>query len=576
MSEFLQLLKLARPYWGWLALGVLLSLMTSAAGIILLALSGWFLATMALAGVAGSQVNYFTPAAIIRFLAIVRSAGRYAERLVSHQATLQILKLLRVSSFAKLIALLPGQLPRARSADLVSRLQGDVEHLDSAYLALLVPVLVALLGTPILLLVLASFDFQLAALLAVGFIVQGLWLPARVHHKSKRAGQKQRIAASEFRSQLTDFVLGQRELSVYLAGERRQQQLQASAERYGQLVSEPLKIAAANQTLALVTVNLCLLAALLVLVPQVASGELPPVQLPMLALLVLAGFELVLPLPSAFAQLAVISASAKRVFGLPQVERPVTPLVVEQQPADDHGVALAIDGLNFSYPKQPSVAPVLSDFSLNLARGQQLVITGASGSGKSTLVNLLAGFWQPSSGTISLSGGDLTGLTAEQRHSRVAILSQHSYLFEATVRENLLLANPEACEEQMQQLLETLGLTQWLADLPSGLDSWLGETGSGLSGGQARRLQIAQLLLQQAPLVVLDEPTEGLDRQTERQLIADLKRLLADRALLIISHSPQVLASFEQVAWLESGRLRQIASHQQLLNNSDYRQLVAI
>ena len=201
---------------------------------------------------------------------------------------------------------------------------------------------------------------------------------------------------------------------------------------------------------------------------------------------------------------------------------------------------------------------------------------GATGSGKSTLLNLLLRFWAPTQGSIRLGGHDLAAFHGEDLRRHIAVVGQHTHLFAATIRENLLIANPDAPQAALEQSCEAAQIHAFIAGLPEAYDTWLGETGVRLSGGQARRIAVARALLKDAPILLLDEPTEGLDGQTESSLMAAIDRLMDGRTVLLISHRAAGLEAMGEILVLDSGRVRERGTHRQLLSGELYPRLLGL
>ena len=285
--------------------------------------------------------------------------------------------------------------------------------------------------------------------------------------------------------------------------------------------------------------QLALWTVLIVGIPLLHRQQITPPELIMLTLLALAGFEAILPLPLAFQNLGETLAAARRIFALadasPAITEPEQPLPLQAP------VSISIRHLNFRY--HPDAASALADFSLELPAGAQQVITGPSGAGKSTLISLLLRFRTPDSGELLLNGHAISAYCSEAVRARIAVAPQHNHLFNASIRDNLLLARPEATPEQLEQACALAGLLDFIHSQPAGFETWCGETGLSLSGGQARRLAVARALLKDAPVLVLDEPTEGLDAETARQLLLRVRAHAASRgqSLLLITHRLQGL-----------------------------------
>ncbi|HPE60273.1 MAG TPA: thiol reductant ABC exporter subunit CydC [Thiolinea sp.] len=539
MKDLLRLLQLFRPYRGQLALGLLLALLTLLANIGLLALSGWFITAMALAGAAGVSMNYFTPAALIRLMAIVRTAGRYGERLVTHDLTLRVLAELRVRFYRSIEPLAPAVLEQWHSGDLLSRIRADIDRLDAVLLRLLLPVLVALIGGSLIVLTLLWFHPLLALAELVLLLLAGVLMPWVLNRLGRIPAAALVETRARLRSALVTDLQGMGELLVFGAAEAHARQLEALSTTLATQQQRMARLQGWAQGALELGARLALWSVLVLGIPLLHQQQITPPELIMLSLLALAGFEAILPLPLAFQSLGETLAAARRIFALadtlPAVTEPEQPRLL-QTPLN-----ISIRQLGFRY--HPDAIPVLRDFSLELPAGTQQVITGPSGTGKSTLISLLLRFRAPDSGELLLNGHAISEYDSEAVRAQIAVAPQHNHLFNASIRDNLRLARPEATPAQLEQACEQAGLLDFIHSQPDGFDTWCGETGLSLSGGQARRLAVARALLKDAPVLVLDEPTEGLDATTARQLLRQVREHASHhgKSLLLITHRLQGL-----------------------------------
>jgi ATP-binding cassette subfamily C protein CydC len=290
---------------------------------------------------------------------------------------------------------------------------------------------------------------------------------------------------------------------------------------------------------------------LLLGLPALQAGTLAAPALTMLVLLTLAVFETLTALPEAWAQLGATLASARRIFALADTPPPVVePLSASPEPPDN---TLTIRQLRMRY--DPQGPWVLDGVDLDLPPGGRLAIVGRSGTGKSSLLGALTRLY-PYQGSISLGGSELAQWHGDDVRARMALVEQQPYLFDASLRDNLRLARPDASDEQLRTVIAQAQLADYVASLPRGLDTWVGENGVRVSGGEARRIAIARALLADAPILLLDEPTEGLDAGTAALLYRALAAAMVGRSVLLITHRLGGLASLvDRVATMEHGRI---------------------
>ncbi|SQD77333.1 thiol reductant ABC exporter subunit CydC [Moritella yayanosii] len=579
MNPLVRLMKLLKPQLPLMLLGTLLSIITIMANIGLLAVSGWFITIMAIAGLSGVTANYFTPAAIIRFLAIVRTAGRYAERLLTHRATFNTLAALRYYFYTRLEPLLPYYRVNFKSADILARLQQDIDELDNFYLRVLLPTFVAICSIPLVGWGVSFISSELALVIVGALTLVGFVLPIFILLLSKKRAQQQAKLSSELKVELVDGMAAMRELLVYQISHQYQQSINRVSESYHRAELHLHRLQALATALTFLAINATVFASLYLLVPLVQIGDLKPEFVASGALLILVCFETVINMPLACQILPKVHASAARLFEI--IDKPIPDLggdtLVTTGP-------IKFNNLSFTYPD--GYAYVLKDIDLIIQQGDKIAIIGASGAGKSTLANLLMGFWPipPSNNTsqsdivdkltpgITINDVDLNELNTESLREHIALMSQNSHLFHATIGDNLRLANPKVTESQMRDVCQVVGLIDFIDELENGFKTWLGETGSGLSGGQKQRLCLAQVLLRNAKVLVLDEPTKGLDRHSERTIITNLFQQLeqSQQSLLLITHKPLMLQKMDKIIVMDEGTIVAQGDHKTLMETNDY------
>jgi ATP-binding cassette subfamily C protein CydC len=296
----------------------------------------------------------------------------------------------------------------------------------------------------------------------------------------------------------------------------------------------------------------------------VRDGRLEGAHLALAALATLGAFEVVFAVPAAYQFLGRSRAALKGLREIADAPPAVVfPPVSATAPA---GHALELCAVTFRY--RPDLAPAVDRVDLHVAEGRRTAVVGESGAGKSTLAHLIARIFDPDEGAVRLGGTDLRRLAEADLRRSVVVLSQHAHLFAATVRRNLLIGRPDASEGDLRQALDTARALEVVDGLPDGLDTWLGEGGNRLSAGQARRLATARAVLKDAPVWVLDEPTEGLDRVTEAALVESLIEATRGRTVLWITHRMVSLQSMDEVVVLQDGRVVDRGNHAQLLHRN--------
>ncbi|SDE96940.1 thiol reductant ABC exporter subunit CydC [Rhodospira trueperi] len=537
------LVRFTRGHRLWILAGLALAMVTALANVVLLAVSGWFITGMALAGAAGASFNYFLPSAVIRGCAILRAGGRYAERLVTHEAILRLIGRTRADLFAHLSRRSPQDPVFPRGADAATRLGSDLETLQGAVLSLFSPIVVALVIALAVIVHTAGIAPPVAVVVALGLAVGGGAVPVGLAFAGRRPGREAITARAALAMGLADVVEGRDEVFAFGALARTQAALTARDAALRQARRRAAHQDSLGLALLPVTAHVTLWAVVVAGAPLVIGGTLAPDALVMLAFLGFAAFDPLSPLPQALQRVGAVTAALDRVRALAGPTPKASPPDARTEPRGEPA-PIRLTRVTARWPG--ASRPTLEDVSLTLAPGDRLGLVGASGAGKSSIVSILAGDLRPDTGTIE----GTTGL-------RLAVAPQTPVLLSETLRHNLTLGDPAVTEVALRDALATAGLVDWLAALPLGLDEPLGRGGRPLSGGEARRLGIARALLSPAPVLVLDEPGEGLDPAAEA---AVLDRVLATaearrQAVVLITHRPAGLDRMDTVLYLDGGRV---------------------
>jgi len=514
MMSLLRILGLWRGRFFWLLGGAVVALAALAVWIGLMVASGAMFAAGAVLLVPW-----------LRGLGVGRVVLRYLERLATHAAMFRALADLRVWFFRGLARGSAGGLGFRRGGDVLSRLVGDVEALDGLYLRILLPLVAAFFLAPALALLIGWHNVSLALVIVALFLLAALLLPWFAARASLVGGVRLAEAAAGLRIAALDALSGRREVRAFGAEGRMLTIVQG---REAALLAAQHAIAT-RTALAGAGALLCAQAAMLAVL--IAAGFSPAAAIPA-AFLVLAAFEAVGALPRAGALAGHAAAAAARV--LEAAEAP--PLVPDpaQAVALPKEFALRFEGVHFRWEQDRP--PVFSGLSLDVPEGTRVALLGPSGAGKSTLAALALKVVAPSAGKIMLDGVDIQKLAAADMRARIGWLSQATHLFDDTIKNNLLLARPDADEPALWAALEAARIADLVRALPDGLDTWVGEGGARFSGGQGRRLALARVLLSAAPILILDEPCAGLDAETERDFFLTLNEAAAGRSIILIAH----------------------------------------
>ncbi len=569
MRDLLPYLKLYKKHWFGLSLGMLLAFLTLAASIGLLTLSGWFISASAVAGltIARETFNYMLPGAGVRGAAMARTAGRWGERVVSHNATFKLLTDLRIFFFKKLTPLIPGRISTLRDADLLNRLVADVDAMDHVYLRLISPVIVGIFGILAMTAVLAFFDWHLAILLGGILTVMLLIWPVLFYKLGKHNGEHLTHNKAQLRVATLDWLQGYSELSLFGAEERYRN---AILEKQNQLLSNQF----VNANLTGMASGLLMLANGLTLVVMLwfaadgVGGRAPDPWIALFAFATMASFEILMPIAGAFQYLGQTLTSARRLNDVILAQPDV--IFPEQSDRSDLPLDIEFDNIDFTYPDGQQ--KVVKDLTLSLPLGSKTAVVGQTGSGKSTLIQLLCRYWDVNKGQVRIGGAPLQDWSESDLRAAITVVSQRVDVLNGTLRDNLLLAAPKASDEQLVEILTKVELAN-LLDEP-GLDAWLGDGGRQLSGGEKRRIGIARALLRDAPILLLDEPTEGLDKRTEQKIMELFQLHFTNKTVVFITHRLIELESMDNICLMEQGEIIEQGDHHTLLaQKARYHQL---
>ena len=582
LPALLRLLSFAEQIKGWVALSVFVGALTVTSGIGLMTASAYIISAAALQpSIATLQI----PIVLVRFFGITRGLLRYLERLTSHQATFRLLARLRVWFYAALEPLAPARLMSFRSGDLLARIMDDIESLEYFYIRVLSPPLVAVLVATGVSFFLASFDRSLVYPYLSLQIIAGVGIPLLMQLLSRGVGSRLVIQRSDIHSLLVGAVQGMADCLVYQAPESRLQGLNRLSKDLACSQRRMAQISGLQSALMILMSNFAMCTVLAQTIHLVSRDQIDGVYLAVLTLTVLSSFEAVIPLPQAAQYLESNLGSARRLFEIvdapAQVTDPVEPISML---ANTHQApSLEVRNLSFRYPPDSRTSsqirfPVdrpdaenctpfaLDDLSFSLHPGKHLAVVGPSGAGKSTLVNLLLRFWEYRVGQILLDGIDFREYRQEDVRNRIAVISQNTYLFHTTIRENLLIAKPKASEDEIIEAASLARIHEFIVALPEGYDTRVGEQGMQLSAGERQRLSIARALLKAAPILVLDEATANLDPVSEAEILDTIQDRMGSKATLSLTHRLVGLDSMDEILVLHRGRVIERGTQSELLS----------
>ena len=563
-----RLLSFLNGSWNWVALSVLLSALTIGSSVALIGVSAWLIST---ASIATSVADLGVSVVMTRLFGITRAVFRYLERLVSHNVTFRLLARLRVWFYERLEPLAPARLMDYKSGDLLARVIGDVETLENFYIRVISPSLTAIVIGLSVSLFFASYYPPIAYALIGFFLTLGLILPLLSQIFSRKPGERLITQRADLQSQLVDGIQGLADLLAFGRGEDRANLIASTGKKYGETQKQMARISGVHSALVTLLTNFGLWLVLFLVIPQVTTGNIKGVMLGTFALMTFASFEAINPLPLAAQMWNSSREAAKRLFEVVDAEPPVKD-DTRNSMIDFRSSRIELSNITFVYPNQTQ--PALLNVSFSIPEGKSIAIVGPSGAGKSTIANLLFRFWEYESGEISLGGESLKSLDQDEVRKRFAFVSQNSYFFNTSIRENLRLARPKVSEDELVSAARAAQIHDFVMNLPKGYDTVIGEQGARLSGGERQRLAIARALLKDAPILILDEPTANLDPVTEKQVLDTLIKIMLGKTCIVITHRLVGLENMSEILVLQNGRIVERGVHHELLEHPGlYRRL---
>ena len=563
-----RLLGLLAPFTGRIALSVVLGFATIASSVGLMATAAYIISAAALHP---SIADLSVAIVGVRFFGISRGIFRYLERLVSHDVTLRLLARWRVWFYQALEPLAPARLLHYHSGDLLSRVISDIGSLESFYVRTVAPPLVALLVGIVVSIWLGTFSLALTWVFVGFLLLAGIGLPFLVFIMAHQLGPQLIQARAGLNTVLVDGIQGLADLLTNGRSEDHRSKVELAGDNLLNLQGRMANISAMQAAMSGLLANLCLLMVLALAIPMISQGQLAGVFLGTLALGALMSFEAVQSLPMVAQNLEANREAARRLYTLvdasPAVTDPANPVAL---PEDHH---LEVRDLSFQYPDRVDDEPAmdiarfrLSDIAFTLPQGKHIAILGASGAGKTTLLNLLLRFWDYQHGSVSWGGNDLRNYEQDDVRHHIGVITQNTYLFSATIGDNLRIARPDATDEEILQALEAAHLLHFIQTTPESLGTWVGEHGLRLSAGERQRLSIARALLKNAPLLILDEPTVNLDPVTESEVLGSIVQLVKSCSTISITQRMVGLEKMDEILVLKNGRIIERGSHAALLS----------
>jgi len=492
----------------------------------------------------------------------------YIENYTGHYVAFKILAAFRDNFYYAMLPLAPARTAKLQSGDAVSRVMTDCERIEPFYAHTIAPAIAAIFVPTILLAWCWRVDPTLVYALAPFYLANTALLPWLVT-KLGGDGVEYRNQIGQVNAFVSDSIQGVRDTVAFGYEDRRAAELFEIGASMQKGQDKLYGADAWQRALAEIFITVGILASAWVGIELVLAGKIDPlVQLPAVIAVNIVGFYLSVGLANNYTDYRVSIIAARRLFAMMDA----TPAVSEtanKSVEEDVDASLRFDKVKFEYDADDAEwsrgHTIFNDFSLEIEAGKHVALVGPSGTGKSTVVNLLLRQWDPQQGSIYIGDKLLTDFPLSDLQTKFAVVSQRSFIFNDTVRENIRMGRWDASDEDIASAAREAGLADWLATTPDGLDTETGERGSKISGGQRQRVAIARAVLKDAPVVLLDEATSSLDIETERSVMQSLRKLCEGRTTLTIAHRLATIVESDEILVMLEGRIAESGTHAELM-----------
>lgn len=558
-KSLLKILKLVSPFKWWMLLATFVGFLTIGSSIGLIMTSAYIISKAALLPHIGElQVGIVG----VRFFGISRGLLRYAERLISHNITFNLLAKFRVWFFKSIEPLVPAKSGKFTSGDLLTRVVSDVESLEHIFVRVISPPFIAILTAILVFMIFANFSFSIAIAFLLPYSFAAIAVPYFTYKLSKKKGEEILFLRSRLTEITLDGIEGKNELISFGKVDEHKYDFTETNAKLIKIQRKMQLIQGMNESAIGLTMNITVISIFVLTAPFVSNGLINGIYLAVLTLGTMAAFEAVFPIPLAVQYLDSSIKAGERLFQI--TDQKIEPKNTEHIPLI--GKEIEFEKVSFSYIENENI---LNEISFQIKEKQKIAIIGATGNGKSSIINLLLKFWEINSGSISLDKINYSKISEDEVREKYSVIPQKVFLFSDTIKNNLLLAKPNATEAEIWNALKMAELSSFVELLPNKLNTWIGNQGKQLSGGERKRLAIARAILKNAPIFICDEITANLDSINEQKIINTIHSITKEKSLIFITHRLVDMDKFDSIFLLQNGKISASGTHFELLANSE-------
>lgn len=563
LKIFFKIASLSLEYKYWMILAALMGFFTVGSGIGLMMTSAYLISSAAIL----TPIYQLQVAIVgVRFFGISRGVFRYLERYISHEVTFKLLAKLRLWFFKALEPLVPSKKINLNSGDLLSRSIEDIESLEHIFVRVISPPFIFVAVSVLMFTVLSLFSLKYAIIFLIIFIGSAIGIPLLTYLLGNKIGRQIVILKSHLKEFTVDYVQGMSELIIYGQTSKWKSEFEEIENKLLHSERKMMLIQSLHESLTGLAMNVTVAVLLFTAIPDVNSATLKGVYLAVITIGIMASFEIVFQIPTAFQFLSKSIEAGKRLLEITE-QKSNGDEIVENKDNEIKNYNLEVCEISFSYD---GAKKVLNKISFEIKENQKISVVGASGSGKSTIVNILTKMLNYDHGDIFIGGVSYKKISEEKIRQLISVVPQKVHLFTGTIKENLLIAKDDASDDELYDALEKAQLINFVKNLPYRFNTYIGELGKKLSGGESKRLAVARALLRNSPIIIFDEATSHLDTVNEKNILEMIEQISKSKSVLFITHRLTQMEMFDNIIVLSDGRIVETGKHSDLLMNGTW------